>query len=192
MDGSSDDRRRAQRRSSYPELPVGATAACGELRLRSFQVGALPLLNHYFERLQLTELLQRHLPPDDVRQTIPTERIVLLLVRNVLVSRQPLYAIPVWAARHAPELFDLFHQDVSALQDDRLGDCLAGLFHATTLTLILALVRSAIDEFQVSLDELHNDSTSVSFHGTVGACSRRSPGATARIIAPISSSCCSR
>lgn len=165
MEGGPAGRRRARSRTSSPKLPVGATAACADLRLRSFQVGALPLLNHYFERLKLTELLRRHLPPDDVRQTIPTERIVLLLVRNVLVSRQPLYAIPVWAARHAPELFDLFHQDVSALQDDRLGDCLARLFHATTPELTLAVVRSAIDEFQVSLDELHNDSTSVAFYG---------------------------
>jgi transposase len=144
---------------------MGATARAGELRLRSFQVGALPLLNHYFERLRLADLLRRQLPPDDVRQTIPTERIVLLLVRNVLVSREPLYGIPEWAARHAPELLDLFHCDVAALQDDRLGSCLARLFHATTPEFLLAVVRRAVDEFDVSLDELHNDSTSVSFHG---------------------------
>lgn len=165
MDGEPGGRRRARRGASYPELPVGATATSGELRLRGFQVGALPLVNHYLQRFKLTELLRRHLPPDDVRRTIPTERIVLLLVRNVLVSRQPLYGIPHWVARHAPELFDLYHQEVSALQDDRLGDCLARLFHATTPELTLAVVRSAIDEFRVTLDELHNDSTSVSFHG---------------------------
>ena len=141
MDGAADGRRRGRIQNQSPELPVGSMAAGAGHQLRSFQVGALPLINRYLERLQLTELLRRHLPPDDVRRTIPTERIVLLLVRNVLVSRQPLYGIPQWTARHAPELFDLFHQEVSTLQDDRLGDCLARLFHATTSEFLLALVR---------------------------------------------------
>jgi transposase len=144
---------------------VGATAAGGGVRLSSFQVGAVPLLNDYFRRLKLDELLRQHLPPDDVRQTIPTERIVLLLVRNVLLSREPLYGIPEWVARYGPDLFDLFHQQVAELRDDRLGSCLARLFYGTTPELLLAVVRRAIDEFGVSLEELHNDSTSVSFYG---------------------------
>jgi len=146
-------------------LPVGATASAGGIRLHSFQVGAVPLVNYYFGRLKLAELLQQHLPADDVRQTIPTARIVLLLVRNVLLSREPLYGIPEWVAQRAPELFDLFHHQVAELRDDRLGGCLARLFDGTTPKLLLAVVRSAIDEFGVSLDELHNDSTTVSFFG---------------------------
>lgn len=165
MDGSRKSSRRSGLQSNKPVLPVGATASADGVRLRSFQIGALPLLNHYFERLNLGQLLREHLPADDVRQTIPTERIVLLLVRNVLLSREPLYAIPEWVARHAPELFNLFHHDVSMVQDDRLGLCLARLFGGTTPQLLLAIVRSAIEQFGVSLDEMHNDSTTVSFHG---------------------------
>lgn len=168
MADARDGRRRARGREATP-LAIGTTARGGTWRLRSYQVGALPLVNHYLERLQLRELLERYLPPDDARQTIPTSRIVLLLVRNVLVSREPLYAVPEWAARYGPELFDLFHQDVDALHDDRLGACLTRLFHATTPALILAVVRHALDVFQVSLDELHNDSTSVAFYGAYPA-----------------------
>lgn len=165
MDGSRNNASRSGGENKKFDLPVGATASVGGMRLRSFQIGAVPLLNRYFQRLKLEELLRRYLPRDDRRQTIPTERIVLLLIRNVLLSREPMYAIPEWAARHAPDLFDLFHEDVAGLQDDRLGTCLARLFGATTPELLLAIVRSAVDEFEVSLDELHNDSTSVSFHG---------------------------
>lgn len=163
MDGART--KRLSSRSESDPLPVGATAVEDGIRLRSFQVGALPLVNHYFQRLKLDELLRQQLPADDVRQTIPTERIVLLLVRNVLLSRQPLYGIPEWVAQHAPDLFDLFQHQVAELRDDRLGGCLARLFHDTTPQLLLAVVRQAIDEFGVSLDELHNDSTSVSFFG---------------------------
>ncbi len=172
MESSRNDRRRSGRSTHRPPLPVGARAAHGEWRLRSFQIGAVPLVNRYLERLRLEELLEQHLPADDVRQTISTPCVVLLLVRNVLLSREPMYAIPEWAARHAPDLFDLFHEDVATLQDDRLGACLERLFDGTTPQLLLAIVRAALEEFQVSLDELHNDSTSVSFHGEYAAARR--------------------
>jgi hypothetical protein len=163
MDGSRNKRQSSRRESA--QLPVGATAAEGGTRLRSFQVGAVPLVNHYFQRLKLDELLRQQLPADDVRQTIATERIVLLLVRNVLLSREPLYGIPEWVARYAPDRFDLFEHQVAELRDDRLAGCLARLFRGTTPPLLLAVVRQALDEFGVSLDELHNDSTTVSFFG---------------------------
>lgn len=154
-----------RRRKMRTGVPIGASAVAGDIVLRSFQVGSLPMLNHFLERLELPQVLRRHLPKDDVRQEIPTERIVLLLVRNVLVSRQPMYGVPEWAAQYGPELLDLYHADIPLLQDDRLGKCLARLYTASTPELILAVVRQAIQAFGVSLDELHNDSTSVAFHG---------------------------
>lgn len=165
MDHARNERRRTSRSNASPLLPVGATAAADDVRLHSFQLGGVPLLNEYFQRLQLAELLRQHLPDDDVRQTIGTERMVLLLVRNVLLSRKPLYGIPEWVARYAPEQFELFHYQVAELRDDRLGNCLARLFHGTTTELLLAVVRRAIEVFGVSLEEIHNDSTSVAFHG---------------------------
>ena len=82
MAEARDPRRRARKTREKHETPIGASAAQGPLRLRSYQVGALPLLNHYYERLKLTEILERHLPADDVRQQIPTARIVRLLISN--------------------------------------------------------------------------------------------------------------
>lgn len=167
-----DDRSRRVRRPALAadaaperEVRIGASAAQGATRLRSFQVGALPLVNHILQRLRLETVLGEQLPDDDVRQELPTARLVSLLVRNVLVAREPLYGVGAWVARYSPDLFDLFHCDVPLLHDDRLGACLARLYTATTPELILAVVQSAIREFDVSLDELHNDSTTVSFHG---------------------------
>jgi len=65
----------------------------------------------------------------------------------------------------APDLFNLWDEQVAQLQDDRLGRCLTRLFVGTGPELILAVVRHVIAEFQVSLEELHNDSTTVSFYG---------------------------
>jgi transposase len=158
-------RKNKKRPTKKTVIPIGTTARNADVTLRGFQIGALPLLNHFLQRLELDELLRRFLPKDDVRQEIPTSRVLLLLVRNVLVSRQPMYAVPQWAAQYAPEAFDLYHADIPLLHDDRLGKCLARLYTATTPDFILAVVRKAIEEFGVTLDELHNDSTSISFHG---------------------------
>ena len=165
MKKSRKNKSRRTDKKKTPKIAIGSTARNGNAILRGFQVGALPLVNHFLQRLGLDKLLTQFLRPDDVRQEIPTERVLLLLVRNVLVSRQPMYAVPEWAARYSPELFDLYHADIPLLHDDRLGKALARLYSATTPDMILAVVRKAIEEFGVTLDELHNDSTSITFHG---------------------------
>jgi hypothetical protein len=70
-----------------------------------------------------------------------------------------------WAAQFAPDLLNVWPAQVALLHDDRLGRCLTRLFAGTSPELILAVVRHVIEEFQVGLEELHNDSTTVSFYG---------------------------
>jgi transposase len=140
-------------------------AEAADKSLRSYLVGAVPILNHFLKRLDLEVLLERHLPAEDARTTVPTATGLLLLVRNVLVSREPIYGVAEWAYGYAPDLLDLSETRLSALNDDRLGRCLNRLFRATGPELILDVVRQAIREFGLRLDELHNDSTSISFYG---------------------------
>jgi transposase len=128
-------------------------------------VGALPLVNRLLERMRLREILSEHLPPDDPRTQLPTVSALLVLVRNVLLSRQPVYGVGEWAAGFAPDLFHLWPEDLARLHDDRLGRALDRLFDGVGPELILAVVRQVVQEFAVSLDELHNDSTSISFFG---------------------------
>jgi transposase len=52
-----------------------------------------------------------------------------------------------------------------ALNDDRIGRALDRLFDADIPALVLKVAARAVREFDVSLDELHNDSTTVTFHG---------------------------
>ena len=78
--------KRAKGAASSSTVRLGTTAANGKTRLQSFQVGALPLLNHFLERMKLATILRLHLSADDVRQEIPTERILLLLVPTPSLS----------------------------------------------------------------------------------------------------------
>jgi hypothetical protein len=117
------------------------------------------------KRMKLEEFLQEYLPPEDGRTKIPTARVLLVLVRNLLVSREPLYGVGEWAARQAPDLLGLCSEQAARLNDDRCGRAVDKLFACDQPSLVLALVACAGRVFAVALDELHNDGTSVSVYG---------------------------
>ena len=178
MSGRSGKRKSSSRRSADSssdqsksphvkrrKVKPGQRARSDKIEVQSYEVGALPLINRLLERMQLEKILSEQLPADDPRLELPTARVLLVLVRNVLVSRQPVYGVAEWAARFAPDLLDLWPKQLGLLHDDRLGRSLDRLFRSVGPQLLLAVVRHAVQEFQVSLDELHNDSTTVSFYG---------------------------
>jgi transposase len=143
----------------------GETAHARGRTLNSRRVGALPILDHFLKRLRIEEFLRDHLPPEDRRSRVPAATALLVLARNLLASRAPLYGIGEWAARHDPKRLGLSDEQLSALNDDRVGRCLDRLFDADVAALVLDVAAHAVREFDVALDELHNDSTTVTFHG---------------------------
>jgi len=128
-------------------------------------VGAIPILQRLLRRMRLHDFLQQHLPPEDARTKVATPRVILLLLTNLLVSREPVYGVAEWAREFDPQLFDLQPRQIEQLNDDRVGRCLDRLARTLNTNLILDVVRHAVQEFDLSLDELHNDSTTVSFCG---------------------------
>ena len=153
-----------------PERPApaprpGETAHAAGKTLTSWRVAALPILDHFLRRLRLRDFLHEHLPREDRRCRVATTTGLLVLVRNLLISREPLYGVGEWAARHAPGLLGLTPEQLPALNDDRVGRCLDRLFDADIPSLTLAIVTHAVQEFGVALDELHNDSTTITLHG---------------------------
>jgi transposase len=143
----------------------GYFAESDGVTLRSWNVGSLPIVNRILAEMRLEEILQTHLPPDGPRMKIPTSRGLMLLVRNILLSREPVYGLSEWAQRHAPDLIEIPSSKMKHLNDDRLGRCLDRLFAGIDRALIMELVKHVIGHFGLSLEELHNDSTTVTFHG---------------------------
>ena len=149
-----------------PTIPcAGQTAQAGPHTLTTMTVGCLPILNRLLERMKLEQFLCKHLKPDGSRTRLSTPRALLVLVRNLLLSREPIYGIGEWAAHYAPDLLGLDLLELAALNDDRLGRALDKLFESGESHLVMDLVRWVIQGFDLSLDELHNDSTSVSVFG---------------------------
>jgi Domain of unknown function (DUF4277) len=125
----------------------------------------LPVINCLLERLQLESLLRAYLPPEDGRLRISPAKGLLVLLKNLLLCRQPLYGVGQWAAQYNPDLVGLSTRQIGSLNDDRLGRCLDRLFQGDCSSLALAVAAHAVTEFKVDLDELHNDSTTVTFFG---------------------------
>lgn len=85
------------------------------------QLGALPAIREYLERLQLKERVDAVAPVRDVARLTNGE-VVEALVANRLTAPRPLYDIVDWAEDWAVE--ETFGIAPAALNDDRLGRCL--------------------------------------------------------------------
>jgi transposase len=124
------------------------------LRLRALRVGALPILNHFIERMGLEDELTLAL-----RNTGYAEAL-LALIKNILVDRHALYAMQEWA-----ELFEPGLLAQGKLGDDKLARALDRLFAADRATLQTRIVLAVMNGFDLKMDRIHNDTTSVMVRG---------------------------
>jgi transposase len=129
------------------------------------RLGPLPLLNHFLDRLGLIILLDRFVPTEDPRCHLPYARGLGVLLRSILTEREPIYRLGEVVSTFAPEGFGLSARMASSLSDDAVGRALDRLFDADRGSLLTEIVVAATREFDVALDELHNDSTTVKFTG---------------------------
>ena len=144
---------------SSPSLPDG-------IRLESLEVGATPLIRHFLQRLNLSALFAQYLPCLPGRQPdLDSATVLCALLSNLLLARQPLYAIAAWAARRVPEHLGLLGRQAEQLNDDRSGRALDHLRRADRASLLTALVLHVVREFTLELSEEHQDTTTVTFSG---------------------------
>src|SRR5271166_1540548 len=132
----------------------------------SLEVGATPLVRHFLERLNLSGLLDQHLPKLPGKQpTLPSPVVLCVLVTNLLLARQPLYALPDWVKRRVPEHLGLQPDQVNFFNDDRVGLALDHLRRADRATLLTALILHAVRAFSIQMSEFHQDTTTATFSG---------------------------
>ncbi len=134
------------------------------LKLDSKTIGELPIINRFLDRLQILDILDKYIPSRS-NMALKHSEAILLLTRNILVERQPLYNLSQWSKNYEPELIGLQGLKASVLNDDRVGRSLNALFEADRASLMTDIVLKMIDEFKIETAQLHNDSTSVTVHG---------------------------
>jgi transposase len=139
-----------------------------QLSMESLEVGPIPVIRHFFDRLRLDELLAQHVPEKKLGRAakISHGRALSLMVVNVLTSREPLYGVPGWLDKHVPEHFGFGESQPSKLMnDDRIGRALDRLYEVDPASLMTAVVVKAVKEFEIDMSQVHNDSTTVTFSG---------------------------
>ena len=159
-------KRKKSSRSRAVSPTPGSIARSARDTLRSYTLGALPIIDRVLQRMKLEEVLQAYLPRERRGSKLAAARGLTLLVKNFLVAREPIYGLGEWAATYAPDVLGLSPEEVLLLNDDRAGRWMTRLFRADRPSLLLALIGHVMREFTLALDELHNDSTTVTFSGT--------------------------
>jgi hypothetical protein len=135
------------------------------LALKTERLGPLPLINHFLERLDLETRMDRFVPTHDRRIRLPYAKALGVLLRSVLLEREPLYRQQETVGTFAPRAFGLDEALVQHVGDEAVGRALDRLFDADRAALLTDVVVAAVAAFDVALEELHNDSTTVRFCG---------------------------
>src|SRR5215469_15839754 len=150
--------------------------------LRTERLGPLPLINHFIQRTGLEDVLDRYVP-SDARCVVPYSRALGVLLRSIIVEREPIYRQQETVNGFAAGMFGITAEEMEHLGDDRLGRALDRLFDADRAALLTDVVLAVGQAFALKFDEFHNDSTTVSFCGAYrSAWGRKIRGRTAPAI----------
>jgi transposase len=135
------------------------------LQVRLERLGPLPMINHFLDRLGIAELLDRYVLRSRVHKSLDPTRALGVLLRSILVEREPIYRQQETVRAFLPSAFGLEADEISRLSDDAIGRALDRLFDADRAALLTDLVVGVQKRFGVKCDEVHNDSTSIKLTG---------------------------
>ena len=96
-----------------------------------------------------------------------------MLLRSIIVEREPIYRQQETAHGFASGLFGVSVPHMPHLSDDRIGRALDRLFDADRTALLTELVLAVAQRFGVRFEEFHNDSTSICLCGSYRAATGR-------------------
>lgn len=146
------------------QAPTPTSEAAG-FTLHTERLGPLPLINHFIERIGLHATLSRHVA-SDARCAITHASALGVLLRSIIVEREPIYRQHETVHGFADGMFGISSRQMEHLSDDRLGRALDRLFDADRTALLTELVLAVGQRFGVRFDEFHNDSTTISLCGS--------------------------
>jgi transposase len=134
--------------------------------IRRLSVGAFPLISAIIEQLDLKTILSKHLK-EHGNDKISTVDSLIMILFNIVTGRRPMYELNDWISTIHPRCFGFDEFDLSILNDDRFGRATEKIYKADRATIMTEVVLNAIAKFDINLDQLHNDSTSVKACGNM-------------------------
>jgi transposase len=127
--------------------------------LQTQVIGALPVIQAYFDKLDLAATIDRLVP---WQGEVPLGTLTEILIANRLLAPKPLYRLGEWAEQAG--LTGFYQLSAQQLNDDLFGRALARLaVHAPDAE--AALVLRAVKVFRLDLSKIHYDITTVELFG---------------------------
>lgn len=90
-----------------------------DFSLKTERLGPLPLVNHFLERMGLAALLEKHVPTSDKRCRVPHSQALGVLIRSIVVEREPIYRAQETVHGFAAGLFGIAGEDFESLAEAR-------------------------------------------------------------------------
>jgi len=126
------------------------------------QVEILPLIKYYMDELGLARLFDKYVPNNGM--DIAPGQVLSMMVMNIMVSATPLYRMEDWLHDYLDGVTE-GRFEAAKYNDDRLGRNLELLFDADRPSFMTELSANAIRVHRLETQQMHNDSTSVTFIG---------------------------
>src|SRR5437868_1048956 len=123
-------------------------------------IGPLAILAPLLDRLDLADIIDRHLPPDPQLEYSHGEVLSLFLAARI-AKPTALVNVADWAEKSGAEL--LWNIPADKLNDDRIGRSLDAFFNQRHAIQAAATVH-ALRLADLSLERVHFDPTHVLFH----------------------------
>jgi len=121
------------------------------------------MVKHFMDALDLFSLFKKYVPaaPDSLADHAES---LCILTANIVCDNKPLYKVKEWLSNYSDGIVDE-PLEANLFNDDRLARALSALFHADRHSLMTELSSNSISVHKLLTDEIHNDSTTVTFIG---------------------------
>ena len=134
-----------------------------QFEARFKQVDVLPMVKHYMDELDLFNLFTKYVPAASGSLADHAESLCILTA-NIICDNKPLYKVQEWLSKYSDGLGGE-PVEASLFNDDRLARALSALFDSDRHSQMTEVSGNAIAVHKLLTDEIHNDSTTVTFIG---------------------------
>jgi len=124
------------------------------------KVAGLPLIAEVIDRMELRRILGEAIGQHG-NETFPAVDSLILLIINLAQGKQPLYELERWVQSLDARCLGYRGLPKGKINDDRFGRALDKLYKADRASLMTRLVMGVVKEFDLQLDRIHNDSTTL-------------------------------
>ena len=121
------------------------------------------MVKYFMDQLDLFNIFTKYVPAK-VGSFADHAQSLCILIANIICDNKPLYKVQEWLHQYSDGLVEE-PVDASLFNDDRLARALSALFRSDRHSQLTEISSNAISVHQLLTDQIHNDSTSVTFIG---------------------------